>query len=126
MVKYPEMRRELVETIQTLADREYQHKAWVKKEFPAPVKYDCFDYAVHFLYDDATLANNVEKAIGQLLENENEADAIRQVIAALERVFARLGTEATDEEYISCSEWDQVIEAAAAASLVLQGKFVSR
>ena len=119
MIKYPLLRQQLFHTIGALADREYQRKAWVEKDFPPPIKYDCFDYAVHFLYDDTTLADSTEDALGSILASHDEVKAMRRLIAALEKVFAQTGTDATDEEYINSSEWDDVVEAAQAALRIL-------
>ncbi len=120
MVKYPYMRQELINIMQTLSDKDYQRRAWVNQIFLPPTKYDNFDYAVSFLYDDACLADAVDNAIGSILVNEHEAVIITHVIQALEGVFAALGMDATDTEYIECPEWVQVIHAATDARRVLQ------
>ena len=69
MVKYPKMREELLETLRSLADREYQHKVWLERDYPPEIKYDCFDEVVHFLYDDTVLAENPDAAIGVIIED---------------------------------------------------------
>lgn len=112
--KYPEMREELLHAIRSLADVEYQRKAWVKHELPPP-KYDCFDFVIHFIYDDTRLAEDPEGAIGLFVKDEQEVQLIKAVVRALERVFDALGMEATDEEYISSREWSNVLEAASQA-----------
>lgn len=112
--KYPEMREELLHAIHSLADVEYQRKAWVKHELPPP-KYDCFDFVIHFIYDDTRLAEDPEGAIGLFVKDEQEVELIKAVVRALERVFDALGMKATDEEYISSREWSDVLEAASQA-----------
>jgi hypothetical protein len=115
MVKYPKMREELLETLRNLADRDYQDQVWVKRDYPLGIKYDCFDEAVHFLYDDTVLAENPDVAIGVIIENEKEARLISAVCQAIDLVLEVLGTEASDEEYIKSSEWTRVVEAASKA-----------
>ncbi|MEZ2320937.1 MAG: hypothetical protein ACBR15_18250 [Microcoleus sp.] len=120
MVKYPKMREELLETLRNLADRDYQDQVWVKRDYPLGIKYDCFDEAVHFLYDDTVLAENPYSAIGVIIENEKEARLISAVCQAIDLVFEALGTEVSDEEYITSSEWTRVVEAASQALQVME------
>ncbi len=67
MVQYPSMRAELLETLRSLADREYQQRAWVDHNYPPGVLYDSFDEAVHFLFDDTILAENPNASIGVIV-----------------------------------------------------------
>jgi hypothetical protein len=120
MVKYPKMREELLETLRNLADRDYQDQVWVKRDYPLGIKYDCFDEAVHFLYDDTVLAENPNAAIGVIIEDEKEARLMSAVCQAIDLVFEALGTEASDEEYIKSSEWTRVVEAASKALGVME------
>lgn len=119
-LKYPQIREELLETLRSLADAEYQRSAWVNHEFPPGIEYDEFDYAVHFLYDDAGLAEDPEGAIGLFVKDEQEVQLIKTVVHALERVFNALGTNATDEEYINSPEWAGVLKTASQAWQVMK------
>ena len=47
-MKFPEMRKELVEYLEGLGDKTYQYSCWVKKECPEGIENDELDYAVHF------------------------------------------------------------------------------
>ena len=122
MVKYPKMREELLETLRSLADRDYQDQVWVKRDYPLGIKYDSFDEAVHFLYDDTVLAENPDSAIGVIIEDEKEARLMEAVCQAIDLVFEALGTEASDEEYIKCYEWTSVVEAALRALQAMESK----
>ena len=51
-LEYPNMREELLETLQSLADAEYQQKNWLDQNFPPGTEHDCFGYAVHFIYSN--------------------------------------------------------------------------
>lgn len=120
MVKYPKMREELLETLRNLADRDYQDQVWVKRDYPLGIKYDCFDEAVHFLYDDTVLAENPDAAIGVIIEDEKEARLMEAVCQAIDLVFEALGTGVSDEEYIKSAEWTGVVEAASKALRVME------
>jgi hypothetical protein len=122
MVQYPKMREELLETLRSLSDREYQHKAWLEGDYPPGIEYDSFDEAVHFLYDNTVLAENPDAAIGVIIENEKEARSIAAVCQAIDLVFDVLGTEASDEDYINSSEWISVVEAASKALQAMETK----
>lgn len=120
MVKYPKMREELLETLRSLADREYQHKVWLEGDYPQEIECDSFDEVVHFLYDDTVLAENPDAAIGVIIEDEKEARLISAVCQAIDLVFEALGTGVSDEEYITSSEWTMVVEAALKALQVME------
>ena len=119
MIKLPEKRKELFYYIETLANPNYQRQAWVNHQFPPGIEYDCFDYAVNFLFDDTALADAPETTIGWILENKDEVQAIGQVIQAIDTVLNTLGTDLSDEEYISSDEWSQVVTTASAALSIL-------
>ncbi len=120
MVRYPQMRNELLETLRVLAERDYQQRAWVEHCYPASIQYDSFDEAVHFLYDDTLLAKNPNAAIGQILKNSEEAHSIEAVYNALDRVFDDLGRSQADEAYINAAQWETVIAAASSALQVMK------
>lgn len=114
------MREELLETLRSLADREYQHKVWLEGDYPPGIECDSFDEAVHFLYDDTVLAENPDAAIGVIIEDEKEASLMSAVCQAIDLVFEVLGTEVSDEEYIKSAEWTMVVEAALKALQVME------
>lgn len=118
-LKYPGMREELLDYLRTLADVEFQRRAWVRHELPPGVE-NCFDFAVHFIFDDAKLAEDHSGAIGLFIKDEDEVRLIEAVVHALEQVFNALGMEATDEEYIDCPEWAGVLESASRAWQVMK------
>ncbi|NJO17541.1 MAG: hypothetical protein HC877_17930 [Thioploca sp.] len=118
MIRFPHLRQELIETLQTLADSEYQQQAWVERNVPKGME-DSFDIAIHFLYDDTHLADNPEITVGLILEKSEEVPLIKALIEALDHVFEALGLEATDEEYINCPQWEQVLRTAKVALLVI-------
>ena len=116
-LKFPGMRAELIEHLQALSDAKYQRIAWVEHSLEGG-RYDEFDYAVHFIYDDTNLSENPELYIGTILINKNESDSIRQLVKEIDILFERYGLTLKDEEYISKPEWNNVILKAKEACLV--------
>lgn len=116
------MREDLLETLRSLADREYQHKVWLENDYPPGIEWDSFDEAVHFLYDDTVLAENPDAAIGVIIEDEKEARLMSAVCQAIDLVFEALGTGVCDEEYIKSSEWTMVVEAALKALQAMENQ----
>ena len=121
MIKFPDMRKELLEHLAELADRKYQENCWVKKQCPVGIEYDELDYSVHFLFDDTQLSENPESMVGYCLNNEQEVKAISLVCRSLDQLFGKYGYDKSDEEYISCPEWQYVIDAAREALSVFNG-----
>ena len=116
-LEFPGMRTELIEHLQALSDAKYQRIAWVEHSL-GEGKYDEFDYAVHFIYDDTNLSKNPELYIGSILIDKNESDSIKQLVKEIDIIFERYGLTLTDEEYISKPEWNNVILKAKEACLV--------
>src|SRR3546814_14553432 len=68
---YPNMREELLEYLDGLADLDYQQKVWLRCEPHPGIQHDELDYALHFLFDDTDLAESLEQSIGVFpLDNE--------------------------------------------------------
>ncbi|MEU3628788.1 SCO4402 family protein [Amycolatopsis coloradensis] len=53
------------------------------------------------------------------MRDEREAAAFGPLNDALKNLFAKLGTELSDEEYLNAAEWAQVVAAAKDALTVL-------
>lgn len=113
-LKYPGMRQELMGYLRDLSDHEYQRKNWSRT--------DSLDHAVHFLFDDTPLADDPERTIGFFLHDASEVAAVSAVIAALDAMFAKHGTELQDAEYIALADWNAVIAAARKAHALLSQK----
>ena len=117
-LKCPEMRKELIDYLKSLADKDYQYKAWVDDQRPGG-GHDELDYAIHFLYDDTNLARDPKSTLGWLLKNNEEVTLISDLIGSIDHVFDKYGLELLDKEYIEKPEWDAVIQAARMALIVI-------
>jgi len=108
---YPQMRHTLRVTASRLADMEYQQRAWVRGDVP-PGSVDSFDLAVHFIYDDTSLAEGAVDCIGWYVRNAEEATLIDELVGALEVLFSVHGTTESDAHYLGSEEWAGVVASA--------------
>lgn len=114
------MRAEVVEAVRALSDLEYQQRVWVRRELPHPGYQDNFTLNVHVLYDDTTVFEDPEIAVGDLLRGDDEVRALKPLKAALDALFAEHGTELTDEDYLGKPGWAAVLLTARNALAVLE------
>jgi len=115
-VRYPALRADVLDAIEALADLEYQARVWRDGEFPGEGAYESLDMVVHALYDDAQLDEGAAGAVGDVLRDDDEADALNAVIDAMESVFTELGgTDVSERDVLAASCWPRVVEEAQAA-----------
>jgi hypothetical protein len=115
---YPEMRQELLLHLSHLADRDYQTRVWVDRQFPKPGYYDDFDTTFEAVEDILSLSR-ADDAVGMTLRDHQEAAALTALGTVLDRIFAEHGTELSDAQYLGLPEWSEVIDAARAAVSLL-------
>jgi hypothetical protein len=105
MIKFPEMREELIERLQLLSDSVYQQAHWGSKS-----PHLDFRYIVHFFFDDSALAEAPEECIGYILEGEREAVFVDCLCKKLNHVLDVYGHNQPDVFYINTPEWKEVIK----------------
>lgn len=116
-LKYSSIRDEVERAIRHLADREYQARRWVD---PKPNFEDgrelYEDLATDLnLLDDLGLFDDPATAIGVFLWDQQEAEAVGAVTAALKAVLLECGKDAEDWALMESDTWPQVVEAAKVA-----------
>lgn len=122
MIQYPHLRKELILNLRALADSTYQRKVWTHLELPTANYEDSFGEVIHFIFDDMNLNTyDVNKAIDNLLYNDTEAKTVENVIEKLDSLLEKMGTNATDQEYINSPYWPDILEAANKAYELLTG-----
>jgi len=109
-VTYPYMRLDLREYADSLRDEAHQRLVWVS-HLPSE-KQDNFTDVVHFFYDDTSLASDPGRCVGVFLRDETEAAAVRALTSAIDALFAALGTEQPDDEYLRAPGWQLVVSRA--------------
>jgi hypothetical protein len=111
-VKYPEMRREVVNALAALADPEYQQRVWIERNYPRDNFFDDLSLNINILYD-MVLPDPVPR-IGAVLLDENEVDQLIRLEKVLGPLIAEL-RDAPDSRYLSDPRWKQVVDAASSA-----------
>jgi hypothetical protein len=77
--------------------------------------------SVHWLVDDTSWDhNNPRESIGTLLRDDNEANAVEQLVNAIVTVSERQGPTASDAQWFRDTDWRQVRRLAAQAAATLR------
>jgi hypothetical protein len=117
------VRDELIGHLQTLSDLAYQRRAWLNKDFPPGVEYDEPDRTIHFLYDEAGIAEETENLLGTVCKNQNEISALKKLIEKLNLVLEKFDIGFINPaEFINppVPEWEAVIDAAKEALVAFE------
>ncbi len=116
------MRLQLIWCVRMLADTKYQQIVWLKRQPPGKTYYDSMDDVIHCLFDDTPIAKSANDAIGVILKNEDEAEAIGLVIKAIEKIMDLLPVNSSSEAYINSEYWPEVVATSTLAyKLLSQG-----
>lgn len=125
MLKYPEVRRDIILAITIMAKPVLAHKIWIKKKFEEADQsliYDISNFTEVFgLFFDYISISIKEQAIGWVLYDEQEWNSIQRLMKHMNAVFRRVGCSyAPDEEYLETKEWLDVIIFSKQALKILQ------
>ena len=121
MVQYTQIRDDLIDILRYLSDDKYQRELWLERTRNYVVEEDFFhsiDEISHFIFDDMQLDCRAHDAIGTILENAQEAEAVRVVADSLNKCIDALGN-ASDKEYIEYGGWTDVVSSAAMAYRII-------
>jgi hypothetical protein len=121
-VEFPAMRREVVGALASLADPEYQRRAWVDQHFETPTVYEDLKLVLNVLYDDTQVLPDPRQRTGTVLIAGSEVKALESLAGPLTAVLDRLGN-AEASAYLESAEWPEVVSRAAVAlaSMVRRG-----
>jgi hypothetical protein len=104
-INYPSMRVYVIEALEMLSNE------YIRAEkLPPPVKWHPFDHPVHVLFDDTILAEDPERAIGDILFNKEEAEAIKIVVKKIDEMLNIIGDYPDDEIYYQSPYWQGIYE----------------
>ncbi len=120
-IEFPAMRHEIVLSLASLADVEYQRRAWINAEFEREGRYEDLSLVVNILYDDTGVLPEPGPAVGRVVF-EGEVLSLRALGSALTPLIDRLG-DSSDAFYLEAAEWSTVVAAAgvALATMVRHG-----
>jgi hypothetical protein len=107
MIKFPEMREELIDRIQLLSDNIYQQSYWGSK-----VPHLGFNYIIHFFFDDSILSEAPEKCMGYILKNKQEVEFVSDLCKKINHILDVYGSNEPDDLYINTPEWDDLMRKA--------------
>jgi hypothetical protein len=113
-VEVPRMRRDVMDSLAVLGDREYQQRAWVRKEGFKLGQHDDFDYHVHVLYDDTEVLRDPAAAIGTVLLPGDEVNRLEALAELLDRLLDELG-DVAGTAYLNHQRWPDVVRLAGLA-----------
>lgn len=115
-VQWPERRKDVLEALRALSDRDYQNQYWRSGEGRPDLT-----AAVHWLIDDTSIDQHGARAlISRLFLDQREADLVQLVVDALLRILDDLGPTVPDNAYLDHPEWINVLHSARAAYLALR------
>jgi hypothetical protein len=117
LVKYPDMRLQVVDALRSLSDVRHQQTMW-GQYVEGSNYYDDLDLNIHILYDDCLALPEPQEAVPHVLHAE-EVPIFLQLERALGPMIADLG-DAPDETYTSDPRWAAVVTAAGAALEVME------
>jgi hypothetical protein len=109
-IEFPNMRMNVLYSLNDLRDPDIQIRKWVKHE-----AYGSFDEVIHALFDDSCFERDPRRTLGTLLFEEGEADRIKDVIELIDRLFEKYGKELSDGEYMDKPEWPTIMASAQVA-----------
>lgn len=125
-IEFPAMRHEVLLTLASLADPDYQRRAWLNGEFEREGRYEDFSLAVNILYDDTAVLPDPGPAVGRVVF-EGEVASLRALSSSLTPLIDQLG-DSPDGVYLDAAEWPIVVDAAAVAlaTMVRHGSLEDR
>ena len=117
------MRREVINALAALSDRQYQKRVWIDHILPQDNYYDDLTLNIHILYDDCAVLPEPETRIGTVLVDGDEIGRLIDLERVLGPMIAGLG-EAPDVEYMADPRWSAVLAHAGSAlsAMVLAGE----
>lgn len=117
-IKYPGVRTQVLAAVESLSDRAYQERVWIRHELPHPGYYDELDLTIHSLFDDSTVLPDPTTAVGTVI-HPDEVEPLTELGAVFGPLIDDLGDQ-PDAVYLADPRWDDVVRSAAKAWQVMQ------
>lgn len=117
LIRFPEMRLQVIAALRSLSDVQHQQARWGRVEEGVNY-YDDFSLNVHVLYDDCAVLPEPEAAVGSTIHSE-EVEALAELQLILGPMLDDLG-DAADEVYTTDPRWPAVVRAAGQALVVMK------
>ena len=114
-IEFPQMREEVLEALEVLADADLQNQHWQNPRYPLPCR--DFDWVVRALYDTPALPSP-SLVVGTFLYADEEAPLLALDVV-LDPMIAEL-QDVPDAEYMAHRDWPEVVRLAGVAAAVLR------
>ena len=116
-VTFPEMRREVMRALASLAAPDYQQRVWLD-----PARFENLSLDVHVLFDDTEVLPHPESRVGSVLVAGDEVEALTALAGPLDELLDRLADSA-DGDYLAAEAWPEICRLAglALAAMVRSG-----
>ena len=114
-IEFPQMREEVLEALDVLADADLQNQHWQNPRYPLPCR--DFDWVVRALYDTPALPSP-SLVVGTFLYADEEAPLL-ELDVVLDPMIAEL-QDVPDAEYMAHRDWPEVVRLAGVAAAVLR------
>lgn len=102
-VNFPEMRHELIYDLRALLASGTESPADWRRVVHS------LDSAIHILYDDSALSQDASSEVGWMLKSEEEADSIRKIVTAMEKVFEKFGVKLENDRFLGDPGWSELM-----------------
>ncbi|GAB0105902.1 hypothetical protein JMUB6875_48840 [Nocardia sp. JMUB6875] len=115
VVEFPDAREGVIECLRDLADREFQQRVWVERKGD-PNLIESLDQTIGDLFDTFLDHDGLDRFVGAILMDNDEAHAIKELAQVLLPLYRSLpsGPHVTDEKLaaaaISDPGWDRVVD----------------
>ncbi|MFJ8229642.1 hypothetical protein ACIQ9E_06720 [Streptomyces sp. NPDC094448] len=112
-VEFPAVRVQVAAVLKSLADSRHQQHVWADRAQGPGDAVDDLTMVVNVL-DDARVLENPEQTVGEVLRDEHEAAALRELAELLDVLIDMLG-DAPDADYMASPRWPAIVRAARTA-----------
>lgn len=110
-VTYPMLRINVLAGLASLADQAMQFRVWVERCEPEPGKCPSFGDVLHALYDDTCVGDDVDGSIGDVLYDQEEAHALKEVTSQIDSFLDKYGPTFSDGQCLATPEWPNIVAA---------------
>ena len=122
LLRFPERRASLQETLRQLGHWEYQLDTLLVQEPDATTgQHSGLTSCLAMLFDDGMDYRNPEEAIGAVLYDEGEVKAVSRVLDALDEVLGPQRSIPKVEDLLTEPKWEEVVQSAKAAYYLMTG-----
>lgn len=121
-LKFPTMRRELIDALDVFSDVEAQGRHLSRSEDFGNGFDGRLATAIHFLFDDTNIEDNPNSHIGFFLFDEAEAKAVHKLAETLDSMLGEPGEHIDSRRLLNHREWGRVVDLSnSALALVSRG-----